>query len=264
MASSKASGAYWPFAPREVGANRDTQLLKMIAMASMLVDHAGKMFFPQYPVMRIIGRLAFPIFAYCVAVGAVYSRNRLKYLTRMILTGLISQPFYAMALNHTTPKMFAIAFRDNPVGAAVNFYVESWQSPNIMLTLTLGLLLVWAIRDRQLVCALAVALLTWKIQNSVNYGWRGVALIGLFYLFIGHWWISFPVLTAYMAWWGVQGGTYHLFGVQFGIQMFAILALPLIYVPMNSGLRINKWVFYLFYPGHLMLIMLVRYVLNQG
>ena len=264
MASRKSSAVSWPFAPKEVGLNKDTQLLKLIAMITMLIDHTGKMFFSQYNVMRIIGRVAFPIYAYCIAVGCVYSRNRMKYLNRIVLTGLISQPFYAMALAHTTPQMFAVAFRDNPLRAVVNFYVQSWHSPNIMYTLAFGLLIIWSIRDRQLLGTLALARIVWKLQNSINYGWRGVALIVLFYLFIGHWWLSLPVMLAYMAWWGMQQGGYQLFGVRFGIQMFAVLALPLIYIPTYTNLKINKWVFYLYYPAHLIGMMLVEFALKQA
>ena len=142
MASRKTSVLSSFIAPREVGLNRDTNLLKLIAMISMLIDHVGKMFFPQYRIMRIIGRLAFPLFGYCVAVGCVYSRNRLKYLTRILLVGLISQPFYAVALAHTTKAMYAIRFADNPVGAVLNFYVQSWYTPNIMYTLALALMVI--------------------------------------------------------------------------------------------------------------------------
>ena len=107
-------------------------------------------------------------------------------------------------------------------------------------------------------------LLTWKIQASVNYGWKGVALIVLFYLFIEHWWLSLPVILAYMFWWGRTGAGYQLFGVRFGIQMFALMALPLIYIPTRSSLRINKWVFYLFYPGHLIGIMMIQFAMALG
>ena len=48
------------------------------------------------------------------------------------------------------------------------------------------------------------------------------------------------------------------------LQMFAVLALPLIYIPTWSNIRINKWVFYLFYPGHLIGIMLVRFAMELG
>lgn len=263
MATKKTKALAGLLAPKEVGLNRDTNLLKLVAMISMLIDHTGKMFFPQYRIMRIIGRLAFPLYAYCIAVGGVYSKNKLKYLSRILLMGLISQPFYAVALAHTVPAMYAVRFADNPLGAVMNFYVQSWAVPNIMLTLALGLMLIWSLREGQYVCALSVALLVWKAQNAVNYGWRGVALIALFYLTISHWWVSLPVMSAYMLWWGSQGASYHMFGASFGIQMFAILALPLVYIPTWSKLRINKWVYYLFYPAHLIGIMLIEFALKQ-
>ena len=262
MALRKSSALSGILAPREVALNRDTNLLKLVAMITMLVDHTGKMFFAQYHIMRIIGRNAFPIYAYCIAVGCVYSGNRLKYLSRILLIGLISQPFYAVGLAHTTPKMFTIQFAENPIGAVVNFYVQSWQTPNIMWTLALGLLIIWSLRDGQYVCTAALALFVWRAQGTINYGWQGVALIVLFYLFINHWWLSLPVVLAYMSWWGMRGSGYHMFGIRFGIQMFAIMALPLIYIPTWSKLKINKWVFYLFYPAHLIGIMLIQYALK--
>ena len=67
----------WPFAFTSVQLNRDTSLLKLIAMVTMLIDHAGKILFPQLSFMRVVGRLAFPLYAYCIAVGCVYTRNPL-------------------------------------------------------------------------------------------------------------------------------------------------------------------------------------------
>jgi len=251
----KGSRIPWPFAPKRIGLNADTDLLKLIAMATMFIDHAGKMCFSQYYIMRIIGRLAFPIYAYCIAVGCVYTRNHLKYLTRIVFLGLISQPLYAVAMGHTNSKMYAIPFSENPVGAAINFYVNSWNKPSIMFTLALGILVIWTIRERKIILTLALALFVWHIKGKIDYGWRGIALIALMYMFIEHWWISLPVVLSYMFWWGTQGMGYELFGVKFGIQMFALLALPLIYIPTYSKVRINKWVFYLYYPAHLIVVM---------
>ena len=264
MASKKSTRLSALFAPKEVGLNRDTNLIKLVAMLSMLIDHMGKMFFPRYQIMRIIGRLAFPLFAYCIAVGCVYSKNRLKYLTRILAVGLISQPFYAVALGHTVPAMYAIRFVDNPVGAAINFYVQSWAVPNIMYTLALGLMAVWSLREGQYVCTAALALYVWRAQHTINYGWQGVVLIVLFYLTIRYWWVSLPVMTGYMVWWGLQGSSYRMFGVSFGLQMFAILALPLVYIPTWSKLKVNKWVYYLFYPAHLIGIMLIQFAMALG
>ena len=79
--------------------NLDTDFLKLIAIVSMLIDHVGTVFFPQYPVFRWIGRLAFPIFAYSLTVGLLYTRNIRKYLIRLGIFALISQPFYTFAFH---------------------------------------------------------------------------------------------------------------------------------------------------------------------
>ena len=262
MAKGKRASGKWPLAFKQVGLNNDTNLLKLIAMVTMLIDHTGKMLFHSN-IMRIIGRTAFPIYAYCIAVGCVYSKNHLKYLSRIVLMGLISQPFYAVAMGHASKAMYAVHFADNPVGAVVNFYVQSWYHPGIFLTLALGLMFIWTIRERQLVLTAALALLVWRIQGSIDYGWRGIALIGLFYLFCSKWWLSLPVVFTFMFWWGLGSTSYQLFGIRFGIQMFALMALPFIYIPTQSKLKINKWVFYLFYPAHLICMLLIEMAMGM-
>ena len=244
-----------PFAPQKLDLNNDTNLLKLVAMIAMFIDHAGKMLFPQYPIMRVIGRMAFPIYAYCIAVGCVYTKDPLKYFKRIVLLALISQPFYAVALGHENAAMYAISFEEHPVQAAINFYVQSWAKPSILLTLAFGILGIWTIRERELLLTLALALFCWKIQAKLDYGIRGLLLMVLFYLFCSRWWISLPVMVCYMGWWGLKGAGYTLFDVSFGIQMFAMLALPLIYIHTKSKIRINKWLFYFYYPAHMILIM---------
>jgi hypothetical protein len=261
MAKSR-SKARWPLAFKATGLNGDTNLLKLIAMVTMLCDHTGKMLFHSN-LMRIFGRVAFPIYAYCIAVGCIYTKNHLKYLSRLVLVGLISQPFYAVAMAHTYQSMYAIPFRENPIGAVVNFYVESWGHPSVFFTLALGLLVVWSIREKQPVLTLALALFIWKARGSIDYGWKGVALVALFYLFSARWWMSLPVVGAFMLWWALQGNGYKLFGLSFGIQVFALLALIPIHIRTHSGLKINKWVFYLFYPGHLIGILLIEIAMKN-
>ena len=81
-----------------------------------------------------------------------------------MLVGLISQPFYAVAMAHTVPSMYAVRFLDHPVGAVVNFYVQSWATPNIMYTLALGLMLIWSLRERRYVYVATIALFVWRAQ----------------------------------------------------------------------------------------------------
>ena len=247
----------WPFAPSEVNLNRDTGLLKLIAMLAMFCDHAGKMLFPQYPIMRIIGRIAFPIYAYCIAVGCVYTKNMGKYLQRIVLLALISQPIYVLALNHTNGLMFSPAFTENPLLAVFNFYIYSWRDPSILLTLAIGIAAIWSFRERKIWITLLLFILTFTFQSYIDYGVRGVFLMFLMYAFIGTWYISLPLVAAFMLYWALDGMSYSLFGINFGIQIFAMLALPLIYIPMRTGIKPNKWVFYCFYPAHLLLIYVI-------
>lgn len=69
------------------GINRT--MLKIIALITMTIDHIGFMFFPSYPIFRIIGRIAMPLYCYMIAEGAYYTRNRIKYLLSIFIIGLI-------------------------------------------------------------------------------------------------------------------------------------------------------------------------------
>lgn len=71
-----------------------SSMLKIIACAIMLLDHIGAALFPQVRWIRLIGRLAFPIFAYLIAEGYARTKNFSKYLSRLLMFGLIAQiPF---------------------------------------------------------------------------------------------------------------------------------------------------------------------------
>ena len=135
--------------PQRVNTNQNTGLIKLLACLTMLIDHAGKMLFPHIPEMRLIGRLAFPLFAYGIAVGAVYTRNPIVYLKRIVLLALISQPLYALGLDHAPRTMFSVSFFDRPLEAIRAFYVNSWATPSILVSLALGLCILIAIRRKQ-------------------------------------------------------------------------------------------------------------------
>ena len=71
-------------------------VLKLIAAITMLIDHTGLILFPNQMIFRVIGRLAFPIYAYCIAEGFRYTRNRFKYFLRIFLLGLFCQIVYTI------------------------------------------------------------------------------------------------------------------------------------------------------------------------
>ncbi len=69
--------------------------LKIIAITTMLIDHIGYVIFPDLIILRIIGRLAFPLFAFLITEGYCHTSNFNKYLARLAILAIISQyPFW--------------------------------------------------------------------------------------------------------------------------------------------------------------------------
>ena len=69
-------------------------MLKILAAIFMTIDHIGLLFFPTEMIFRIIGRLAFPIFAFMIAEGARYTKHRLRYFLSVFILGVICQIVY--------------------------------------------------------------------------------------------------------------------------------------------------------------------------
>ena len=91
--------------------------LKIIAIVTMLIDHLTAVLYPYiyllvtgtaltdpysspiYTLGRTIGRISYPLFAFMIAEGAYYTRDRKKYAMRVLLLALISIPFHNLARN---------------------------------------------------------------------------------------------------------------------------------------------------------------------
>ena len=256
---------------RELRLNNNTGLLKIIACLTMLVDHLGAVvfpnayvfrmtgslapFFPAGNIMRIIGRLAMPIFAYCCAVGSAYSRNVWKYALRILVLGILVHPLYMTAMNHVPMGSFDWAHNFYRLDLIYEKFYAS--QLNILFSLALTALILGCVRSQAYVPAVLFVLLTWRLQNRLDYGYRFVILASIFYAMLDHPLASFSAAFLYMWYWGMPGfftrGT-----LTSSIQLYAVWALPLIYLPLRSRMKLPKWLFYGFYPAHLVLIYCLR------
>lgn len=70
-------------------------ILKLLAALTMVIDHAGLLLFPQAAVLRWIGRISFPLFAFCVGDGCVHTRKPRVYFWRVLGLGLACQIVFA-------------------------------------------------------------------------------------------------------------------------------------------------------------------------
>lgn len=74
------------------------EVLKWIAIATMTVDHVGAVLYPTYEVLRLIGRLSFPLFCYLTALGVETTRNVKNYFIRLFVFAFVSQIPFHLAL----------------------------------------------------------------------------------------------------------------------------------------------------------------------
>ena len=224
------------------------EVLKLIACLTMLVDHIGYVFLP-YPILRIIGRLAYPIYAFLLCQGLRHTKNPGKYLLRMLLVLLITELPYDL--------LFRGQF--------------TWEHQNVMFTLLLGLLMGLCIRKVsslpvKLLLVIPFALLA-ELMHT-DYGGYGILVIAIF---IFSQYAPRPRLVEAICLFPLSlfmsKSAVLIFGFPVPIQLFSIVAL--IPIGLYNGKKSTaspalQWSFYLFYPVHLVVLFLIQLFISSN
>lgn len=216
----------------------DRSVLKWIAVLTMVIDHVGAILFPDQIWMRVIGRVAFPIYAYCLAEGFRYTSDYRRYLGRLALFAILSE------------IPFDLAFYGVPF---------SFAHQNVFFTLTLGLILLWVLercREQLLLCAGAFVVLCFLAQAlHMDYGAGGLLMVFAFYL----------ARQGTSPWigWGIFVFI-NLFGYAGGVQWAAILALLPIGLYSGKAGKKKQRFFYWIYPLHLLLLWIIEKYIRSG
>ena len=215
--------------------------LKIIAMVAMLLDHVGKVLLPQYPILQIIGRLAFPIFAFMIAEGCFYTKNKMRYFLTVALLGAGCQAVYMIA-EHSFYQNILITFSLSIIliFSSENFRLKHDKISGVTLFFTIFVVLVICL-------GLPFALKEQGFQ--IDYSIYGVLFpVAVFYA------PDKPRKLVYTA------GILILLAYNFGggIQWFALLSIPLLALYNQKHGKYNiKPLFYVFYPAHLVVIYLI-------
>lgn len=219
--------------------------LKLLAMLAMLCDHAGKVLLPQYTFLQIIGRIAFPIFAFMVAEGCFYTRNKIKYFLSIFLLGAGCQ------------AVFFIAER--------SFY------QNILITFSLSVALIFALegyKTKRSRLSVAIMLLAIAFVLVVTLAFPVIFKAQGFYVDYGIWGVLLPVAVFYAPDKERKllfaAGVLILLAFSAGSrQWFSLLAVPLLALYNQKRGKYNiKPLFYIFYPAHLAVIYLIDILLK--
>lgn len=220
--------------------------LKSIAIITMLIDHVGaavlarliiggsgsEFLYQSYLMLRAIGRISFPIFCFLLVEGFEHTRDRKKYALRLFAFALISEV---------------------PFDLAFSSKVLEFEHQNVFFTLFIGLITMMAFHEVEQ-----------KVEwNSIV---RAVALVGTMLAGMG---LAYLLRTDYdakgvmcimalYAFRQIRGAQILAGCIAFGWwEIEALVAfIPIAFYNGKRGWNM-KYVFYLFYPLHLLILYVV-------
>ena len=228
----------------------------------MLIDHIGAVLVLEcfheatgeskaawleiYRTLRIIGRLAFPVYCFLLVEGVSYTKNTKSYGQRLMADMLLSEIPFDLA-----------------------FYGKiNWEHQNVMVTLLLGfLMLEFAKRTPHLLLKLLMALPFAFISEKLgsDYGAKGIMVIAVFaftrdakykhlWQFLGLWFVFSPNHLMLLNWrdgfrWTIQESA-----------VFAVIPIALYSGRKTTNSKLLQQMYYLFYPVHLLILYLIQII----
>ncbi len=200
-------------------------IIKLVAIFAMLIDHIGAVLLPEYILLRIIGRITFPVMAFFVAEGCKHTRNIDKYIINLFAFALISEIPFDLAMSGNLVNNYSANVIWTFLLAAIGIkYYEQYKENHIL--------------------SFAILVSVSTIAGIVNtdYAFMGVILVLLLYL------ADYPALI--IGFWSLSlyGASNIFLGVLPAIAM----------IKLHNGERgisrnnvFGKYLFYAFYPLHL-------------
>ena len=214
------------------------EILKIVAIITMTVDHIGAILYPDLLALRVVGRIAFPLFAYLITLGIESTKKPRSYLITLFLFALVSQIPYFLAFEMQPFEQLNIIF-PLLLSAIALYYFNNKQTPAFIVILFLALLFSFLFNMEGSFYTILTVPCMKLLRHRLELGI--IALIAL----------NLSVTPA--------------------TQIFSLLALPLIILHAQNHLRmeilisessylylLRKYAFYLYYPLHLTLLFLLN------
>ena len=221
--------------------------LKVIACVTMLLDHIGAVFVPGIPgfILRGIGRIAFPIYCFLLAEGVHYTHSPRKYAFRLLIGLLLSEiPFDLLFFGRL-----------------------SWAYSSVMVTLLLGFFYGMAVKRIQSPGVRVLIVVPFMVAADMlgsDYGGWGVALIAMFILTrdIPRKHVVQTVGLAVICCL-IGGAAIRIGSFLMPVELLGVVALIPIFCYSGEKATSSRWIqrgFYLFYPVHLTVLLLIAVV----
>ncbi len=210
--------------------------LKLIALITMILDHFARVLYPDLYLLKVVGRMAFILYAFLLVEGFIHTKDSRKYFSRLLLFAFLSEIPYDLAFG------------------------DAWFEPNrqnIFFTLSAGLTSLLIIESKKVASdvkvLLVVALVTAANLFHFDYYYLGVLQVVCFYVYRSHrfkQYLTVGILNMF-------------FMARISTQSAAIMGLIPIYLYNGKKGKNTGLLYYVFYPAHLFLFWLVKkYFLN--
>ena len=238
--------------------------IKFIAAFCMLIDHMGLLLFPRITLFRIIGRIAFPIFAFMIAEGCRYTRKKLKHFLTVAIFGILMQ-----------------------VGFFIFDPTSAKEQINVFITFTFSIIMIYALEVFYFYLFDKNARLVKKILSEIMFIATVMAVyylslhINFDYNFYGAMLPVFASLLMFpkncdIEWLKKLDNKYiHILMLGIGVALmvfpsplkykrFALLSLIiLLFYSGKKGKFKTKYFFYIFYPLHLVILEGISMLINS-
>lgn len=215
--------------------------IKIIAITTMIIDHIGAVFW-LHDGFRVVGRIAFPLFVFLIADSCRHTKSMEKFLLRLFIFAMVSEVPFDLAFMH--------------ISGQVSFV----QNTNIFYTLFLGVFCVYIFqklrKQNQYMWVLAFIPVTLAIFLAdwlgTDFGGRGVLFVFLVAVLWEYKTIQLGIIALFMFW---------LYFPAMNLLIGGLAAVPI--AALASGkqgvsLPFMKWLFYVIYPGHLLLLAAIK------
>ena len=230
------------FAPKKFGLSNNQ--LKIIAIISMFLDHFGLYLFPNVIMFRILGRIALPIFAYMIAEGCLHTKNRVKYLLHLFILGLGCQIVFFIVSN----SIYQGILMTFSVSIILIYAIDYFLSKKNILSFLITFLTIATV-----IFVAGILPTVWKKSGfNFDYGMLGIFLpVAIYYS--KYKLLKLLSLSIFIIFMAIEFTT---------ILLYSFLALPLLFLYNNERGKCKlKYLFYIFYPVHLVFIFLLKYLI---
>lgn len=245
----------------------DRTTIKQIAMLSMLLDHIGYMFFHGinegqnaiYITLHLVGRMAFPLFMFLLSDGFFRSRSREKFFLRLFIGAIVSEvPYDLMRFG----KWLDFSSQ-NVMWTLLIFFGYMWVCEMLLSEMDRKFAQKKKIRPGiliRLAIGIVFAAAAWVMH--ADYGAYGLIAGMIMYIFMK---LSAVEETSFLPM-NTFGYLIAIAGmsVVWPVTMYALPSALLVYFYKGYCMRkMPKWIGYAFYPGHMLLLWALSWLLNR-